>query len=420
MKSKKNQKKINIAFYTLNLKSSGVLKIISTLSLSLQDQYSIHILVSDSQPKDFELSFELGGTIHFFNIFDPEKRNFFNRMYKNYLRKKLLKKYKYDNDIDITLTFSENPNIHNVITKCDDKTIISVHSFTSRNIIDGMKSKFYTFFYRFMIKKYFNKADRVVTVSNGVKHDLVSQFNINENIIEVLYNPHNIDRIINLSKEVIATEVNLLFKDNFTILNIGNINVAKGHWNLIRSFSLVKKQIPNASLIIIGDSDLEMGFFIKKLISDLNLDDSVNLLGYQKNPYKFLKLADIFTFSSIYEGFGISIVEALACSIPVISTDCKSGPREILAPSTDYKKATDTIEYAEYGILTPASNEEMLDATVPITSKEKLLAEAMIKLCSDKEMRNSYSRKGLQRALDFGIDKTIQNYDNLFKEILSK
>ena len=138
-----NKNKINLAFYTLNLNSSGVLKIISTLSLFLQEQYSIHIVVSDSQSKGFEQSFNLGGKIHFFNIPDPKKRNFFNRIYKNYLRKKLLKKYKHDNKIDITLTFSENPNIHNIITKCKDKTIISVHSFTSRNIIDGIRSKFF-------------------------------------------------------------------------------------------------------------------------------------------------------------------------------------------------------------------------------------------------------------------------------------
>ena len=418
MPLKKN--KTNVAFYTLNLRSSGVFKIISTLSMHLQDKYDIHLCVSDSHPKDFQHSFKLGGKIHFFNIHDPVKRNIFNRIYKNYLRKKLLKEFKLNNNIGITFTFSENPNIHNIITKCNDKIIISVHSFTSRNIVDGIKSKFYTFFYRYMIKKYFNKADRIVTVSNGVKHDLVDQFNINENIIEVLYNPHDIDRIISLSKEALTTKLDFLFKDSYTIINIGNINVAKGHWNLIRTFSLVKKEVTNAKLIIMGNAETKLKLFILKLISDLGLEDSIHLLDFQQNPYNFLKQADVYVSSSIYEGLPNILIEALACSTPIVSTDCKSGPREILAPSTDFQHSTDKIDCVEFGILTPPSKQELLDSSVPITKSEKLLAEAIIKLYKDKDLRNSYSEKGLQRALDFGIDKTIRNYDNLFRDILDK
>ena len=275
-------------------------------------------------------------------------------------------------------------------------------------------------FYKFMIKKYFNRADHIVTVSNGVKHDLIDKFKVNRDIIDVLYNPLDINEIINYSKEILTPEFNLLFENNFTIMNIGNINVAKGHWNLIRAFSLVKKEILNAKLIIIGKADPDSELLIQNLISDLGLEESVHLLGYQKNPYKFLGQSDVFAFSSIYEGFGISVVEALACSVPVISTDCKSGPREILAPSTDFRKITDQIEYADYGILTPPSQQGFLNASIPLTTEEKLLSDAIITLFHDKEMQSSYSRKGLQRAFDFGLDKAVQNYVNLFEDVLTK
>ena len=271
-----------------------------------------------------------------------------------------------------------------------------------------------------MIKKYFKRADRVVAVSEGIKYDLIDKFSVDKNKIDVLYNPHDIGRIVDLSKQNLDVEFEELYADSFTIINIGRICPAKGHWNLVRAFSLVKKEIPNAKLIIMGDAATKLKLFIKELISDLGLENSIHLLNFQSNPYNFLKQADVYVSSSIYEGLPNVLIEALACSTPVVSTDCKSGPREILAPTTNFQLSTDQVDYAEFGVLTPSSKQELLDSSVPITKAEKLLAEAIIKLYKDTDLRNTYSEKGLQRVSKFKIEKIIGCYDSLFKEILSK
>lgn len=420
MKAKKEEKKVKIAFYTLSMHNNGVFKIISTLTLNMPEIYSTHVFISDSHNKDFKPSFNLGGKIHYFNIVDPDKRNFLNRIYKNYLRKKLLKKHKLENNIDLTITFSENPNIHNIITKGKSKAVIAVHNYTSKNLTDTIRSRFYKFFYEMMIKKYFNKSDKIIAISHGIKMDLINNFSIDKNKITVLYNPHDLNNIIELSEKPLDIKYNSLFHNSFSLINIGRISTQKGHWNLIRSFSLVKKEIPEANLIIMGDANEDLMVFIKKLISDFGLEKSVNILGFQTNPYNFLKKSDVYVSSSIYEGLPNVLIEALACSTPVISSDCKSGPREILAPSTDFSFITNKIEFSEFGILTPPFEQQLLNYEIAITQEEKFLADAIIELYQNKDLRESYSQKGPLRAADFSTNKIIQNYNNLFRDILKK
>lgn len=412
-------KKINIAFYTLDFKTSGVFKIISTLSQNIPSDYNLHIFVSDEHDENFIPAFKVGGVIHYFNIKDPSSRNPIKKIYKNFLRKKLLKKAKKDYKIDLTVTFSENPNLHNIFTRYNDKIIVSVHSYTSINIAEDIKNRLYSFMYKSLIKC-FNLADKIIAISSGIKTDLISNFGIKEDLVEVLYNPHDINNIIEMSQKELPAEYKYLFESKFTIINIGRISTSKGHWYLIRAFSIVKEKIPEAVLIIIGDGKKDLTDLLKTLISDLGLSEAVYFLGFQANPYVFMKNADIYAASSIFEGLPNVLIECMACGTPVISTDCTSGPREILAPGTDFSYVTVSIEKAEFGILTPPVGRDILSSLVPITNEETLLAEAMIMLYNDSDLRSSYSDKARQRAEDFNIENTIKNYDILFKKVLKQ
>jgi len=165
----------------------------------------------------------------------------------------------------------------------------------------------------------------------------------------------------------------------------------KGHDSLINSYLIVKNHLPNSKLIIIGDGPLRNE--LEQLIEKLALKDEVLLMGLRKNPYKYMAKSDIFVLSSKYEGFPIVLLEALACGLPIISTDCETGPREIL-------------DNGHYGLLVDKNNFDDL------TNKMLLLAK-------NKDLMKKYSILSLERAQYFDFNhvsgKWIKFLETQFK-----
>src|SRR5699024_1692708 len=151
------------------------------------------------------------------------------------------------------------------------------------------------------------------------------------------------------SDEKIEMKNELFSEKDFLIMNMGRLVEEKGQWHLIRAMKYVTQEIKNAKLIIMGVGELES--YLKVLVEQLNLVNNVKFLGFKRNPFKYIKNSDLFVMSSISEGFGNVLIEAMACNVPVISTDCRYGPREILEPQSDFNSSTNKIEYCEYGVL---------------------------------------------------------------------
>jgi glycosyltransferase involved in cell wall biosynthesis len=164
------------------------------------------------------------------------------------------------------------------------------------------------------------KYKKLVTVSEGVKDDLVANFGLDKNDIVTIYNPFDINAIREKSTETIRYEKPY-------IIHVGRLSIVKRQDLLIDAYnhSSIKDKY---DLLFLGDG--EERNTIEQQIKKLGLEQKVKLLGWQKNPYKWIKNASLFVLCSDYEGFGNVIVESLICNTPVISTDCKSGPSEIL------------------------------------------------------------------------------------------
>lgn len=230
-------------------------------------------------------------------------------------------------------------------------------------------------------------STKVVALSEGVKNDLVKNFNVKKDKIKVIYNPVEIYKINELSKE----RINDFHRDNKEkiIISVGRLVEQKDYATLIKSFWKVSKKL-NARLIILGKGHKKNELI--NLCNKLKIEDKVLFLGFKKNPYKYMKNADLFVLSSKWEGFGHVIVEAMSLGIPVISTDCKSGPSEIIGVN-------------KYGILVPTENVDELGENI------KLL------LC-EESLLNKYARKGYKRAFDFEATTIIKKYDRLFSKLL--
>jgi len=159
-------------------------------------------------------------------------------------------------------------------------------------------------------------------------------------------------------------------------------------------FAVAKKEIP-CRLVLIGDGGLKAALF--DLAKKLCIEEDVLFLGFQDNPFKYVAHSSLFVFSSLYEGFGNAILEAMAVGCPVVSYDCVAGPREILAPDTDPVQHTHSQEEGKYGVLIPVGD---------ISGLSKII----VTLLGNSQLRKKYSELGLKRVLEFGIDGMIQKY----------
>jgi len=225
------------------------------------------------------------------------------------------------------------------------RAVVSVHSTTSiatkraKNIRGRIMPLF--------IRKFYPWADAVVAVSKGVAKDLAEITGLPEERIRVIYNPV-------ITPELFAKAEEPMDHPWFhpgeppVILGIGRLTEAKDFPTLIRAFALVRKERP-ARLMILGEGEERPK--LEALVRKLGLEKDVALPGFVDNPYKYMKRAALFVLSSRWEGFGNVLVEAIACSTPVVSTDCPSGPREIL-------------EDGRYGKLVPVSNPQALATAI--------------------------------------------------------
>ena len=172
----------------------------------------------------------------------------------------------------------------------------------------------------------YRKANGIVAVSNGVADALTNELKIDRNKITTIYNPIFSEDLIKRSQELILHPwINKTAPP--LILGVGRLDPPKDFKTLIHAFKQVfEKQ--DCNLIILGEGELRPE--LEKLIKSLNLDDNVQLPGFVDNPYAWMSHADLFVLSSIREGFGNVIVEAMTCDTQVVSTDCPSGPSEIL------------------------------------------------------------------------------------------
>lgn len=181
---------------------------------------------------------------------------------------------------------------------------------------------------RTSIRYLYRLADRIVVPSSGVAEDLSSHLGVDRARIEVAASPVVSPRLLALAT---APVDHPWLKPGAppVILGAGELGARKDFATLIRAFAVVRAHRP-CQLIILGRGRQREALL--GLAQQLGVADSVDLPGFSANPYAFMNDAALFVLTSRWEGLGLVIVEALACGTPVISTDCPSGPREILAP----------------------------------------------------------------------------------------
>ncbi|MFK7776898.1 MAG: glycosyltransferase [Gimesia sp.] len=182
-------------------------------------------------------------------------------------------------------------------------------------------------FKRRLLKTAYQSADVVVAVSEGVRAATIDSYDCDPAFVQTIYNPINIERI----DEFYNQGELQLSSEQFHVVSCGRLHAQKGFSCLIEAAEklIYEKGLTNLRFHILGEGPCREE--LEQEIQQRHLNDYVFLPGFQSNPFQYYRAAQLFCLPSLYEGFGLVLAEAMACRIPVLSTDCPSGPAEILA-----------------------------------------------------------------------------------------
>ncbi|HCF28870.1 MAG TPA: glycosyl transferase [Cyanobacteria bacterium UBA11049] len=234
-------------------------------------------------------------------------------------------------------------------------------------------------FSAYLLRRFFwfyGLADGIVAVSRGVADSLANLAGRPLKQVRVIYNPVVTPEVLAKAEEPVNHPW-FAAGEPPVIVGVGRLQALKDFPTLIRAFALVRQHMP-ARLMILGDGEEREN--LETLISELGLTSDIALPGFVSNPYAYMSKASVLAMSSLCEGFGNVIAEALACGTPVVTTDCPSGPAEIL-------------DFGKYGSLVPLADAE---------------AFAQAILTTIASPRNSEALR--QRAKLFSLDTVVDSY----------
>ena len=296
-------------------------------------------------------------------------------------------KFCRQNKITAVVSFLSRPNIIAAMAKlfCKNLNVIATeHSTISKYYDDGFASKAFLFF----LKTAYMLADKVVAVSKGIKDDLVQNIGVSDEKVEIVHNPLDIDTIALMSKEKLENR-----GDGFVFVTAGRLTESKNYPFLFEAF----KTLPDfCRLWILGDGELKSE--LRFLAVESGIHERVKFFGFCQNPYKYFAAADCFVSASKLEGLPTVLLEAMACGLPIVATDCHSGPREILGG--DDEMLFSGIEKAEHGIL--------VSLDTPI-----YLSLGMQKIIDEDATRERYKESAKDGLKEFLPEVSISKYRNL-------
>lgn len=292
--------------------------------------------------------------------------------------------YKYQKtikseNIDVVISFMIRQNIMTGIAKTFNpklKTIISERCFPSKRYLNTKRTAFAT---KTLIPMFYNKNDKLFSNSIHINKDLIENFNVTIDT-SVIYNPIVINSEIPYTKEY--NNINI----NFQLVTVGRLIPIKNQKSIIKAISTLPN---NITLDVFGEGELENE--ILTYSQSLNLEESIFLKGFDLNVKTHLINYHCFILSSLSEGFPNAILEAMSVGLPVIATNCMSGPLELLNENIPVCIEPNSFYKAKYGILVNVD-----DALG--------LANAIKYLQQNEDVRSKYSNLGFTRAKDYSLE----------------
>lgn len=398
------------------LHQGGFERVCVTTARLLQPYFDVTIVIFDSA----NIAYDVEG-LSIIDIQMGVRKGKLQKILNIIRRSRKVRKLKKEMQPEIAYSFGPTANMVNAFSKTGkEKVWLGLRNYT--DVEEETKM-------RLLVKK----ADLIVCCSRDIEKSVKIKYKFNNTA--VLYNLYDADTI---RKEAAASDPPLPFPEELKqvgslqqepgqlryLVSMGRDDPMKGFWHMIKAFKLVHDQIPEARLILMGAGTFQK---YKTLAEQLEITDAIYFAGMRRDPYALLKYGEVYLLTSANEGFPNALVEAMTLSLAPVSTNCLTGPAEILVRNgdtaslddqfTEKQKEKETpVIYGDYGIVVPEmQKEENLDPA-DITEEERNLADTVIRLLQDEKLLQSYRQTAARRAGDFTYEKYLEQFLKLAEE----
>lgn len=384
--------KPKIAFFINAVTIGGAEKVLYELIWGLCDEFDIHLILLRNQI-DFPLPLDKI-QLHPFSNKLPNENAGIQLILEIPFNALRLKKYLQKNEIHVCFSLLNRPNFTACCCKFlgwKGKVLISERSNTSMvypaSTLAGRLG-------RWLVRRFYPLADLIIPNAHGIENCLRQDFNL-VNAFRIVHNPINIDALL----EDRSFPVTLPPQEGFVFCSVGRLQKIKNHALLLEA--AVQLLPANFSIWLVGDGPERK--HLEERSKQLGLEQKVHFLGAQAHVAPFLQASNAFVLPSDFEGFPNALLEAMACKLPVISTDCPSGPGEILPETYQAGQYVQQVTRVKSGILVPVGN-----ATD--------LSTAMRWLMNDPQLCSDLAAAAQHRAMDFNRPVVLQQFRELFLE----
>ena len=293
-----------------------------------------------------------------------------------------LRRLKDQYDIDISISFMQFANYMNVLSKGNEKVILTTHSVN----YEYAKNQNSVYWAEETFRDLYQYADLITFPSEYCRQEWIEHYADRNSITRTIYNPVHMMHV-HESKD----------KENI-IIAVGRMHSIKRQWHMIRAFKRVKEKMADSRLIILGDGELRKS--LEDLTDRLGLTDDVEMPGNVTNVQDYLEKSKVFVMTSRMESLGSAALEAMSAGVPVVSCDIPGGIREALDIFSEQVEITEPIQ-GECGILVPNIKEFYTDH---LTCEEKILADEIIHLLKENQIRLKMVEKAKTRAELFSLE----------------
>ncbi len=333
-----------------------------------------------------------------------------------------LKALKTELNTDVCISHLEGADYINLLSKGREKVVLCIHGskLHDQNIagmVGWLRKKV-------LMPALYNRADKIVTVSRDINPELINSFGVHPDKLLTINNFFEVAQIEAKAQEPLTADEQAVYAAAPVLVTSGRLTRQKNQAPMLDIMAALRQRRA-VKLIFVGDGELRddliaharsLGLRVYAVWENAPLtpEYDVYFMGLQTNPFKYLRPATAFVFPSAWEGFPMALGEAMACGLPVVSTDCPTGPREMLAPDTQSPVVPlRQAEWAEYGLLLP-----VIDNSASRTADEQQWITALLALLDNPVEQARLGKAAQVRMQDFTPERIFGQWVAMIESLV--